>query len=186
MGPADYARPELSGVLKGELIMQFLIFFIPSMIFAYLADPQPLSYIGFKSPQKKSFLPITIITIIVAYFTVSFLGSLDESIVHLLPKATQKWIETGEDNVNGILENILTMKKPADMIMPVFLVGVLAGCWRRSFFQGNPAKIFYPDVQICVAGNNFHRVYFFSNSYAVYGIPASHGPGYCPGCNILV
>jgi hypothetical protein len=45
MGPSDYARPELSGVLKGELILQFLIFFIPSMIFAYLADPRPLSYI---------------------------------------------------------------------------------------------------------------------------------------------
>lgn len=112
------------------------------MIFAYLADPRPLSYIGFKSPQKKSFLPITIITIIVAYFTVSFLGSLDESIVHLLPKATQKWIETGEDNVNGILENILTMKKPADMIMPVFLVGILAAVGEEVFFRGILQKFF--------------------------------------------
>src|ERR1035438_7276173 len=60
MGPSDYARPELSGVLKGELIIQFLVFFLPSMIFAYLADPRPLSYIGFKFPQKKYFLPLKI------------------------------------------------------------------------------------------------------------------------------
>ncbi|HXB30193.1 MAG TPA: CPBP family intramembrane glutamic endopeptidase [Puia sp.] len=142
MGPADYARPELSGVLKGELIIQFLIFFLPSMLFAYLADPRPLSYIGLKSPQKKSFLPITIITIVVAFFTVSFLGTLDEAIVRLLPKATQKWIESGEDNVNGMLDNILTMKSPADMIMPVFLVGILAAVGEEVFFRGILQKFF--------------------------------------------
>jgi uncharacterized protein len=142
MGPSDYARPELSGVLKGELIIQFLVFFLPSMIFAYLADPRPLSYLGLKSPQKKSFLPITIITIVIAYFTVSFLGTLDESIVHLLPKATQKWIVSGEDNVNGMLDNILTMKSPADMIMPIFLVGILAAVGEEVFFRGILQKFF--------------------------------------------
>jgi uncharacterized protein len=142
MGPADYARPELSGVLKGVLIVNFLIFFLPSMIYAYLADPRPLSYLGLKSPQKKSFLLLTIITIIVAYFTVSFLGTLDEAIVRLLPKETQKWVENGENNANGMLDNILTMKSPADMIMPVFLVGILAAVGEEVFFRGILQKFF--------------------------------------------
>lgn len=142
MGPSDYARPELSGVLKGVLIVQFMVFFLPSMIFAYLADPRPLSYIGLKSPQKNSFLPLTIITIIVAYFTVSFLGTLDESIVHLLPKTTQKWVESGETNANGMLDNILTMKSPKDLIMPVFLVGILAAVGEEVFFRGILQKFF--------------------------------------------
>ena len=43
MGPADYARPELAGVIKGLLIVQFFgIFFLPPLVFAYLADPHPL------------------------------------------------------------------------------------------------------------------------------------------------
>jgi uncharacterized protein len=136
LGPKDYARPEFSGVLKGVLIVQFLIFFLPSMIFAYLADPRPLKYIGFKAPQKKSFLPLTIIMIVVAYFTVSFLSSMDEAIVRLLPKATQKWVENGENDVNGMLDNILTMKSPADLITPLLLVGVLAAVGEEVFFRG--------------------------------------------------
>jgi membrane protease YdiL (CAAX protease family) len=142
MKPADYARPELSGVIKGVLIVQFLIFFLPPMIFAYLADPSPLAYIGLKAPQKKSFLLLTIITIFVAYFTVSFLGTMDETIVRLLPKATQKWVENGETDANGMLDNILTMKSPADLIMPVFLVGVLAAVGEELFFRGILQKFF--------------------------------------------
>jgi uncharacterized protein len=141
-GPADFARPELSGVLKGELVINFLVFFLPSLIFAYLADPHPLKYIGLKSPQKKSFLPLAIITIIAAYFTVSFLSAMDETIVHLLPKATQKWVENGENNVNGMLNNILTMKSPADLITPLFLVGVLAAVGEEVFFRGILQKFF--------------------------------------------
>jgi hypothetical protein len=35
MTPADYARPELSGVIKGMLIVQFFgIFLLPSLVFA--------------------------------------------------------------------------------------------------------------------------------------------------------
>jgi uncharacterized protein len=140
--PADYARPEFGGVLKGLLVVQFLIFLLPSIIFAYLADPKPLAYLGLRKPLKKSFLPLTIITIMVAYFTVSFLGTMDEAIVHLLPKATQKWVESGESNVNGMLDNILTMKGPADLITPIFLVGVLAAIGEEVFFRGILQKFF--------------------------------------------
>jgi uncharacterized protein len=142
LGPADFARPELSGVLKEELVINFLVFFLPSLIFAYLADPRPLKYIGFKAPQKKSFIPLTIIIIVVAYFTVSFLSAMDETIVHLLPKTTQQWVENGENNVNGILNNILTMKSPADLITPLFLVGVLAAVGEEVFFRGILQKFF--------------------------------------------
>src|ERR1700743_2832937 len=63
MGPADYARPEFAGVIKGLLIVQFFgIFFFPSIVFAYLADPNPLAYAGFKPPQKTGFLLLGIIT----------------------------------------------------------------------------------------------------------------------------
>ncbi len=140
--PADYARPELAGVLKGLLVVQFLVFLLPALIFAYLADPKPLVYLGLKKPQKKSFLPLTLIIIAVAYFSVSFLGTLDEAIVRQLPKATQKWIENGESDVNGMLDNILTMKKPADLIAPIFLVGVLAAVGEEVFFRGILQKFF--------------------------------------------
>ena len=53
MRPEDYARPELVGVIRGLLIVQFFgIFFLPPLVFAYLSDPHPLAYAGLRAPQK--------------------------------------------------------------------------------------------------------------------------------------
>jgi hypothetical protein len=142
LGPAELSRPELSGVLKGELVINFLIFFLPPLIFAYLASPKPLSYLGFKAPQKISFLPLTLVIIAVAFFSVSFLADMDESIVHLLPKTIQKWVENKETDANGMIDNILIMKGPADLIMPLLLVGVLAAVGEEVFFRGILQKFF--------------------------------------------
>jgi membrane protease YdiL (CAAX protease family) len=143
MKAADYARPELAGVIEGLLIVQFFgIFLLPSLVFAYLADPHPMAFAGLKSPQKNSFLLIGLITMIAAYFTVEFLGTLNENVVHLLPKATQKWVENGEADANSLLDNILTMKGPADLFKIIILVGALPAIGEELFFRGILQKLF--------------------------------------------
>ena len=143
MGPKDYARPELAGVIRGLLIVQFFaIFFLPSLVFAYLADPHPLAYAGIREPHKKSFLLLAVVTMILAYFTVEFLGMINQSLVHFLPKSTQKWIESGEADANGTLENILTMKGPADLLRTIFLVGALPAIGEELFFRGILQRLF--------------------------------------------
>jgi uncharacterized protein len=140
--PADFARPEFSGLVKELLIVQFFIFFLPSMIFAYLADPHPLDFAGLKAPQKKSFLLITLITIIVAYLTVEFLVMINEAAVHILPANAQKWVLNGEEDANGPLENILSMKTPVDLLIALFLVGVMPAVGEELFFRGILQKLF--------------------------------------------
>ncbi len=143
MKPADYARPELAGVIRGLLVVQFFgIFFLPPLVFAYLADPHPLAYSGMKAPQKTSFLIIGFITMIAAYFTVEFLGLINASVVHLLPKPAQNWIANGEADANGTLENILSMKNPQDLLVTVFLVGALPAIGEELFFRGILQKFF--------------------------------------------
>jgi uncharacterized protein len=143
MTPADFARPELAGVIKGLLVVQFFgIFSLPPLVFAYLADPHPSVYVGLKAPQKKSFILIALVTMLAAYFTVEFLGMINEVIVHHLPKTTQKWVESGESDANGTLENILTMKGPRDLIMTIFLVGALPAIGEELFFRGILQKLF--------------------------------------------
>jgi uncharacterized protein len=143
MGPQDYARPELIGVIRGLLIVQFFgIFFLPSLVFAYLADPHPLAYAGMREPRKYSFLLLAAITMGLAYFTVEFLGTMNESIVRFLPRSMQKWIESGESEANGTLENILSMKSPADLLRTIFLVGALPAIGEELFFRGILQRIF--------------------------------------------
>ena len=143
MTAADYARPELAGVIKGLLIVQFFgIFLLPSLVFAYLTDPHPLAYAGLKPPHKNLFFLIGAITMIAAYFTVEFLGILNEAIVHLLPKTTQKWVESGEANANSLLDNILSMKGPGDLFKVIILVGALPAIGEELFFRGILQKLF--------------------------------------------
>src|SRR5664279_287687 len=106
--PEDLGRPEMAGLVKGLLIVQFFgLFLLPPLVFAYLADPRPMDFAGLKAPQKKSFLVMGVIVMVAAYFTVEFLGILNEAAVHVLPKATQAWINRGESEANSMLESVL-------------------------------------------------------------------------------
>jgi membrane protease YdiL (CAAX protease family) len=143
MSPADYARPESAGIIKGLLIVQDIgIFLLPPLVYAYLADPRPLAYAGIKAPQKNSFFLIAFIIMLAGYFTVEFLGIINESIINLLPKTTQKWVASGEENANGILENILSIKTASGLLMAIFFVGALPAVCEELFFRGILQKLF--------------------------------------------
>jgi uncharacterized protein len=143
MTSKDFARPELAGVVKGLLIANDLgIFILPPLVFSYLADPHPLAYAGIKPPRENSFLLIGLITMIAAYFAVELLGSINESVVYLLPKTTQQWILSGETDANGQMKNILSMRTPADLLMTVFLAGALPAIGEELFFRGILQKLF--------------------------------------------
>jgi hypothetical protein len=134
---------EMAGVVKGLLIVQFLgLFLLPPLVFAYLADPRPINFVGLKRPQKKSFLLLAVIVMVAAYFTVEFLGIVNEAIVHLLPKGTQDWINRGEAEANGMLESVLTVKSPLDLLKTIFLVGVLPAIGEELFFRGILQRFF--------------------------------------------
>jgi membrane protease YdiL (CAAX protease family) len=143
MTQKDFARPELAGVVKGLLIANDIgLFILPPLVFSYLADPHPLVFVGMRPPQKNSFLYIGLITMIAGYFAVELLGSLNESIVYLLPKPAQQWILSGEADANGQMKNILSMKTPADLLMTIFLAGILPAIGEELFFRGILQRLF--------------------------------------------
>jgi membrane protease YdiL (CAAX protease family) len=136
--PEDFARPELAGVVRGLLIVQFFgIFLLPSLVFAYLADPKPLAFTGLKAPDKPLFIPLGIVVIIAAFFMVEWLSLMNQEIVsRLLGKAARQWVEKGETETDNTLKNILTMKTPGDLLRSVVLVGVMAAIGEELFFRG--------------------------------------------------
>ncbi len=143
MDAKGLGSPEMAGVVKGLLIVQFLgLFLLPPLVFAYLADPHPLDFVGLKAPQKNSFLLLAMVVMAVAYFTVEFLGILNEAAVHLLPKAAQDWINRGEAEANSMLESVLTVKSPVDLLKTVFLVGALPAIGEELFFRGILQRFF--------------------------------------------
>jgi membrane protease YdiL (CAAX protease family) len=161
MTQKDFARPDLAGIVKGLLIANDLgMFILPPLVFSYLADPHPLEYLGIRPPQKNSFLLIGLITMIAAYFAVELLGSLNESIVYLLPKASQQWILSSEADANGQMKNILSMKTPADLVMTVFLAGFLPAIGEELFFRGILQKLFIQIFKSAWPGIIFTAILF--------------------------
>jgi hypothetical protein len=143
ISPNDFGRPEFAGIIKGLLIVSSIgIFILPAFVFSYLADPHPLTYLGIRPPQKNSFLLIGLITIIAAYFAVEMLASANESIVYLLPRSTQQWILKFENEANGQMKNILSMKNPFDLLLTILLAGALPAISEELFFRGILQKLF--------------------------------------------
>jgi len=143
MGPAELGRPEMSGVIKGLLIVQFFgLFLLPPLIFAYLADPRPLVFAGLQAPQKKSFLLLGMLIMTAAYFTVEFLGILNEALVHFLPKTTQDWINRGESDANSMLQSVVSVRNPVDLLKTIIMVGALPAIGEELFFRGILQRLF--------------------------------------------
>jgi membrane protease YdiL (CAAX protease family) len=140
----DFSKPENASIAKGLLIVQFFgIFFLPSLAFAIIADPRPLAFAGLKKPDRYSYLFIAILIIFCSYFMVEWLGALNEQIVQsFLGKKAQDWIEKGENDVGGTLQNILIMKNTGDLLKSILLVGGLAAIGEELFFRGVLQRIF--------------------------------------------
>jgi hypothetical protein len=135
---ADLAKPAYAGVMRGLLIVQFFsLFLLPSLVFAMLADRQPLRFAGLKKPDKARFLWLGILVIVCGYLMVEWLGMLNEEFVRqLMGKSAQQWIEKGESDVGGTLQNILSLNSIGQLLKSIFFVGVLAAIGEELFFRG--------------------------------------------------
>ncbi len=100
---------------------------------------------------------------IAAYFTVEFLGMLNESIVHLLPKITQHMDGKWRADANGMLQNILS-ERPGRTVKDHYTRVRPSGHRGRAFFPGHSAKTFYTDLQICLARESFSQHFCFRHS----------------------
>jgi uncharacterized protein len=183
MTPADFGRPEMAGVIKGLLIVQFVgLFLLPPLVFAYLADPHPLAFAGLKAPQKNSFLLLGMIIMVAAYFTVEFLGLLNESMVHFLPKATQDWIARGETDANNMLQSVLSIKTPADLLITIILVGALPAIGEELFFRGILQKLFIQIFKSALPGIIFTGFLFSAFHMQFMGLLPRMALGIILGC----
>ena len=183
MTPSDFGRPENSGVIKGLLVVQFLgIFLLPPLVYAYLADPRPFAYVGLKAPQKNSFLLLGMIIMVAAYFTVEFLGILNEAIVHLLPKTTQAWIESGEADANNMLQSVLSVRSPVELLKTILLVCALPAIGEELFFRGILQKLFIQIFKSAWPGIIFTAFLFSAFHMQFMGLIPRMALGIILGC----
>lgn len=133
---ADFFNESVSKYPSAYFIINFLsslgMFALPAILFAYLADPQPLAYLGLK---KQPAAMQTILVIILGIILIPFMSSLSGLIRNLdfgnasneLQKTRDAAIQLylNSSDIMGIAKNVLLMALVPSLFEEIFFRGVL-------------------------------------------------------------
>jgi len=185
VSPADFqamdlSKPSMVAAIKAyQAIAHIALFTVPSLVFAYLSDSQPLFYVGLKKPVPVSFLLIAAVVIIGAFPMVAWLGEINQNL-HLPEslKATEEALRDAEAKSNSLLQRLLDMKSVADLLLSLFILAVLPAIGEELFFRGVLQRLFIQIVKRPWAGiiitamlfSAFHGLFLGFIPRAVLGV----------------
>lgn len=140
----DLTNPSIFAASKIlQAVSTVSLFLVPSLVFAYLSDKQPMKYAGFRQPVPMAFYFVAIILILSCFPMVSWLNEMNQQI-HF-PKAfesTEKMIREAEAKSNDFLRKFLNMKSPSDLGVMLLILAVLPAISEELFFRGILQRIF--------------------------------------------
>ena len=129
------ANPGLITFVRGMLLVQFLgLFVIPSLLFAYFSDPQPLGYIGLRNPAKPIYWGLAILAMFLAIPLVEYTGLLNRQ-VQFSPHM-QQWVQSMEDQAAQQIKFMLSGNDMGTLILNVIFIALFAGIGEELFFRG--------------------------------------------------
>jgi membrane protease YdiL (CAAX protease family) len=104
----DMSNPQTMVYIRGMLLTQFLgLFVIPSLLFGYFSDPQPLPYLGIKPPSKAIYWVLGIAALLVSIPFIEYIGLLNQKL--RFGNALQQQLKGMEEELffRGVLQRIL-------------------------------------------------------------------------------
>jgi hypothetical protein len=137
----DMTNPRMLTFIRGMILLQFLFLFtIPSLLFGYFSDPQPLNYLGLRLPGKSIYWLLGILLIIVAYPLVEYIGYLNQKLS--LGEATNQWMKSMEEEAAQQIKFMLQKHTPDELVKNLIFISLFAGIGEELFFRGILQRIF--------------------------------------------
>jgi membrane protease YdiL (CAAX protease family) len=122
-------------MLRGLMLLQFLgLFFVPSLLFGYFSDPQPMRYLGLRVPNKAIYWIIAIAILILAIPMVEYTGQLNRQFP--FGESTLKWITQMEEEAARTLQFLLGRSAPVDLVMNIIFIAAFAAVGEELVFRG--------------------------------------------------
>lgn len=136
----DNANPKMLTYIRGMLLIQFLgLFVIPSLLFAYFSDPQPLQYLGLTKPAKPIYWILGIASLIIAIPLVEYTGLVNRQVNF---GALQKWMQSMEDEALQQIKFLLGKRTVSELITNIIFISLFAGIGEELFFRGVLQRLF--------------------------------------------
>jgi len=127
----DYSDPNAIVFIRGSLLIQFLGFFlIPSLLFAYFADPYPKQYLGLKKPWSHWYWILGIVVMLAAIPFSEAMGRLNEKL------SFGADVKELEEQLERQTKFILDRHTIGDLIANLFFIALLAGVGEELLFRG--------------------------------------------------
>ena len=150
-GKWDNSKPGMITFIRGMLAIQFFgLFVIPCLLFAYFSDPQPMQYLGLRSPSNSVYWIIAIVALLLAIPLVELTGILNKQI-HF-GESTQKWMQNMEDEAAKTIQFMLNKHTTGELLANIIFIALFAGVGEELFFRGVLQRLFIKGLKNPWAG----------------------------------
>jgi uncharacterized protein len=123
------------------LLFQFLgLFLIPTLLFGYFSDPEPMKYLGFKTPYHFSYLILGAIIMLAAIPLVEYIGLLNKKMI--IGSEAAQWMKELEESANQQIKFMLKDRTASEYIMNLVFIAVFAAVGEELFFRGVLQRLF--------------------------------------------
>lgn len=140
---SDYSDPRSIPILKlVQTISALGTFVLPPLVLAWLFSEQPVEYLGLNKGLNRSG-SLAILLMLAATPLINFLGEVNASL-HL-PAAlssVEQWMKQTEDQAAEITKLFLKMDGPADLLLNLFMIGLIPAVGEELVFRGVVQRIF--------------------------------------------
>ena len=147
----DINDPRMIFFLRGMMLIQFLgLFFIPSLLFAYISDPSPTQYLQLRKPYSPSYWILGIAIMLIAIPAVEYIGFLNQKIS--LGGSAQNWMKNKEEDAAKQIRFMLNRHTPGQLILNLIFISLFAGIGEELFFRGILQRMFIRGLKNAWAG----------------------------------
>jgi uncharacterized protein len=123
------------------LVIQFLgLFLIPTLLFGYFSDPEPLKYLGFRKPYQSTYIILGIILILAAIPLAEYAGLLNKKLI--LDNETTQWMKELEESANRQIRFMLKDRSVSEYLLNLVFIAVFAAVGEELFFRGVLQRLF--------------------------------------------
>lgn len=124
-----------------QLIASIGTFIVPAHIFSLLVLGDYKSYFGFDKTSSVKLLLLACVTMICAQPLINAMGVLNEHMSFpAFMKSIEDWMRDAEDKNAIATERFLKMDTMSDLLLNIFIVGVIPAIGEEMFFRGAMQK----------------------------------------------
>jgi uncharacterized protein len=132
----DASHPNTRQVLIGLQLTQFItLFLLPSLLFAWRADPEPLRFAGFQKPHHRWFYVAALLLVLLGTYLVGALALVNKSIPLSEALVREEAAKTTAISKIAIAHNL------PQLLLNIALIGVLPAIGEELFFRGMLQRI---------------------------------------------